>query len=124
VIGISKLRGDARRSDIVGVSLVVRNIQVGMQALEETLRQHIAQQASERRATKSIFMRGNTINLDQRESAMHNRGLSRVMTSASLRERSSSSMKNEDSPDLTSSNAPAIRQPPKSQQPEFNKDKL
>jgi len=35
VVGISKLRGDARRSDIVGVSLVVRSIQADMQGLKE-----------------------------------------------------------------------------------------
>lgn len=33
IVGISKLRGDARRSDIVGVSLVVRSIQSDLKRL-------------------------------------------------------------------------------------------
>jgi len=37
VVGISKLRGDARRSDIVGVSLVVRSIQADISGLKESL---------------------------------------------------------------------------------------
>merc|ERR1719422_2507148 len=35
VVGIRKLRGDARRSDIVGVGLVVRNIQTALMHFEE-----------------------------------------------------------------------------------------
>lgn len=37
IVGISKLRGDARRSDIVGVSLVVRCIQADLRVLKEDI---------------------------------------------------------------------------------------
>merc|ERR1711972_1317879 len=36
VVGISKLRGDARRSDIVAVNLVVRSIQKALNRFEES----------------------------------------------------------------------------------------
>merc|ERR1712137_1043778 len=36
IVGISKLRGEARRSDIVGVSLIVRNIQSALTKLADT----------------------------------------------------------------------------------------
>merc|ERR1712007_168964 len=35
LVGISKLRGDARRSDIVGVSLVARNLQDSFKVFDE-----------------------------------------------------------------------------------------
>merc|ERR1712087_354777 len=35
IVGISKLRGDARRSDIVGVSLIARNIQSAVTRLQD-----------------------------------------------------------------------------------------
>merc|ERR1712157_525651 len=37
VRGISKLRGDARRSDIIGVSLMVRSMQLGLAELGEAV---------------------------------------------------------------------------------------
>lgn len=37
IVGISKLRGDARRSDIVGVGLVVRSIQVDLKRLTKSV---------------------------------------------------------------------------------------
>merc|ERR1712137_794762 len=36
ITGISKLRGDARRSDIVGVGLIVRAVQMNMNDFEST----------------------------------------------------------------------------------------
>merc|ERR1712232_484007 len=39
IVGISKLRGDARRSDIIGVSLIVRNIQSALITLADTAEQ-------------------------------------------------------------------------------------
>merc|ERR1719157_532532 len=36
IVGIWKLRGDARRSDIVGVSLMTRSMQLAMTRFEET----------------------------------------------------------------------------------------
>merc|ERR1712012_901528 len=35
IVGICKLRGDARRSDIVGVSLITRSLQMSMTRFEE-----------------------------------------------------------------------------------------
>merc|ERR1712113_1127243 len=40
IVGISKLRGDARRSDIIGVHLIARNIQSAVTRLMDTA-QHI-----------------------------------------------------------------------------------
>lgn len=37
IIGISKLRGDARRSDIVGVGLKVRSIQADLKRLSKAM---------------------------------------------------------------------------------------
>merc|ERR1719188_350974 len=36
ITGIAKLRGDARRSDIVGVGLIVRSVQLAMNDFHET----------------------------------------------------------------------------------------
>merc|ERR1719422_2778224 len=46
VVGICKLRGDARRSDIVGVGLVVRNIQMALVTMEQTLMDRISNLAN------------------------------------------------------------------------------
>jgi len=37
IVGISKLRGDARRSDIVGVGLIVRSIQLALSRFEQNV---------------------------------------------------------------------------------------
>merc|ERR1712137_449448 len=45
IVGISKLRGDARRSDIVGVSLIVRQIQGQLNQVSEELTHQLETQA-------------------------------------------------------------------------------
>lgn len=42
IVGIAKLRGEARRSDIVGVGLVARSIQADIRRLEDQLRVALA----------------------------------------------------------------------------------
>merc|ERR1712176_1140349 len=37
VVGLSRLRGDPRRSDIVSVNLIVRSIQMALNKIEETM---------------------------------------------------------------------------------------
>merc|ERR1719203_1563321 len=44
VAGISKLRGDARRSDIVGVGLIVRSIQQALTRFEESVTELLSNQ--------------------------------------------------------------------------------
>merc|ERR1712050_242038 len=39
IVGISKLRGDARRSDIIGVNLITRNLQTALLELATTVQQ-------------------------------------------------------------------------------------
>jgi len=53
--GIAKLRGDARRSDIVSVSLMVRSLQSNIEALEKlTKKQHRAQCAMLRKGSVGV----------------------------------------------------------------------
>merc|ERR1719203_2089006 len=60
--GVSKLRGDARRSDIVSVSLMVRALQEDFREFEVTLRNEITALTSR---TKAIVQRSMTQRIDQ-----------------------------------------------------------
>merc|ERR1712018_1081880 len=53
IVGICKLRGDARRSDIVGVSLIARSLQMAMLRFEERT---LAQLRDQSKRLKRISM--------------------------------------------------------------------
>merc|ERR1712003_439024 len=53
IVGICKLRGDARRSDIVGVSLIARSIQMAMARFEETALDVLNDQSKTMKALQS-----------------------------------------------------------------------
>merc|ERR1712083_905388 len=55
ITGISKLRGDARRSDIVGVGLVVRSLQLAMREFEANVTQMLHSHMRKMRGMESIM---------------------------------------------------------------------
>merc|ERR1712039_444046 len=56
ITGIAKLRGEARRSDIVGVGLIVRAVQLNMNEFEDTTLQLLNSYGKKLRSLESALM--------------------------------------------------------------------
>merc|ERR1712232_1260043 len=64
IVGISKLRGDARRSDIIGVSLIVRNIQSAVAQVTETTQKLRDEQTRITRSVRKLTQPVPTVTVD------------------------------------------------------------
>merc|ERR1712113_1192003 len=61
ITGIAKLRGDARRSDIVGVGLIVRSVQLAMTDFQQTAMKLMHSQQRKLRQMESVLARSSAV---------------------------------------------------------------